>query len=58
MYLGAVAGIPAKARHQIFRAEVGSVRVIDSNPYPGCVICSRDGALGKGDDWQLPGRPQ
>lgn len=57
MYLGAVAGIPAKARHQIFRAEVGSVRVIESNPFPSCVICSGEGALGKGDDWNLPGRP-
>jgi|SRR5215213_853635 len=56
MYLGAVAGIPVKARHQIYRAEVGVVRSISSEQNPQCVICSSKGALGRGDEWLLPGR--
>jgi molybdopterin/thiamine biosynthesis adenylyltransferase len=56
MYLSAVAGIPGRARHQVFRGEVGAVRVIDTAPNPVCIICSESGALGKGDEWPLPGR--
>lgn len=56
MFLGAVAGIPTRARHQIYRAEQGVVRSIENEPSPKCVVCSESGTLGAGDTWVLPGR--
>jgi molybdopterin-synthase adenylyltransferase len=57
MYLSAVTGIPVTARHQVYRAELGIVRSIQNEQVPNCVICSRKGAFGQGDNWVPPGRP-
>lgn len=56
MYLAAVVGFPISARHQIFRAEKGVVHSVLNEPVRECVVCSANGALGKGDAWSLPGR--
>lgn len=58
MFLSAVTGLQLKSRYQIYRGEVGTVRVIGSEPSPDCVVCSPAGAAGKGDQWDLPGRKQ
>jgi molybdopterin-synthase adenylyltransferase len=58
MFLSAVTGLPLKSRYQIYRGEVGTVRAIANSPVPSCVVCSPAGALGKGDEWDLPGRKQ
>ena len=56
MFLSAVTGIPAKARYQIYNGITGSVRSINSVIEPICVVCSKRGALGRGDEWDLPAR--
>jgi molybdopterin-synthase adenylyltransferase len=58
MMLAAVTGMPSSARHQILIGTRGVVRAIDSVAEPGCVICSTRGALGRGDTWPMPGRPE
>ena len=56
MFLGAATGLPNRARHQIVRFESGVVRAVAGEQVPDCVVCSKAGALGRGDDWNLPGR--
>lgn len=56
MFASAVTGLPDRARHQIVRFETGVVRAIGGEQVPDCVVCSRAGALGRGDDWNKPGR--
>ena len=57
MMLSAVAGFPAAARHQVVRFDRGVVRAVESRADPRCVVCSLRGALGRGDLWPMPGRP-
>lgn len=56
MFLSAVAGIPAKARHQSYDAISGAVRPVAATARAGCPICSARGALSRGDSWPLPAR--
>jgi molybdopterin/thiamine biosynthesis adenylyltransferase len=56
MFLSAATGLPDRARHQVARFEAGVVRAISGEQVPNCVVCSKNGALGRGDDWSLPGR--
>lgn len=56
MLLSAVAGLPMKARHQIYLADRGIVRAVESAPVNGCVVCSERGSLARGDLWPLPWR--
>jgi hypothetical protein len=56
MLLAVLANAPFEARHQIYRARDGAVRPIASIAIPDCVICSRAGALGRGDTLALPWR--
>jgi len=56
MFLGAVAGIPAEARYQIYNGVTGTVRAISHTPDPACIVCSPFGALARGDEWPLPAR--
>jgi molybdopterin-synthase adenylyltransferase len=56
MFASAVTGLPARARHLIVRFETGVVRAIGGDQVPECVVCSKAGALGRGDDWNRPGR--
>jgi len=56
MFLSAVTGIGGQARHQIYLGDRGIVRSIESRQTEGCIVCSRRGALGRGDIWKLPWR--
>ena len=56
MFLGAVAGIPAQARYQIYNGITGAVRAVSHTPDPTCIVCSPSGALARGDEWPLPAR--
>lgn len=57
MFLSAVAGVPAAARHQSYDARSGTVRPVAATARDGCPICSPRGALSKGVAWSLPTRP-
>lgn len=57
MFLSAVAGIPSKARFQLYNAISGNLRGVVNPPNPVCVVCSSNGALARGDEWPLPTRP-
>lgn len=56
MFLAAVAGVPSAARMLTYDGKLGSMRAAGMDPRPGCVACSEDGALGRGDKWPLPTR--
>jgi len=58
MFLGVVTGIPVRSRLQYYDAMTGTVRSARLNPEPGCITCSAEGALARGDtpDWPLPTR--
>lgn len=56
-FLAAVTGIPIKTRYQIYNAITGNVRAVASSPDPVCIVCSKRGALARGDEWPLPARP-
>lgn len=57
MMLSAVTGFPSDARHQVYVGTRGVVRTAESLPQKDCVVCSGRGALGRGDSWSMPGRP-
>jgi molybdopterin-synthase adenylyltransferase len=56
LFLSAVAGVPVNARSIRFRAMRGDARVMDDTPREGCVNCSPQAYLGKGDLFPLPRR--
>lgn len=56
MLLSVATGFPSPARHQLYLAHRGSVRTIESTPEMDCVVCSLNGALGRGDSWPMPWR--
>jgi len=56
MFLGAITGMPSSARYQIYNGIDGAVRSIYFMPDPTCIVCSRRGALGRGNEWILPAR--
>jgi molybdopterin-synthase adenylyltransferase len=56
IFLSAVAGVPVGARSIRFRVMRGDARVIDDTPREGCVNCSEQAYLGKGNLHLLPGR--
>ncbi len=56
MFLGAVTPIPASARFQYYDGLRGTVRPTTAVQRPGCVICSKEGALAQGRGWKLPVR--
>jgi len=55
MFLSATVGFPSDARRLIYRATDSALRRLPTEPAPGCIICSDQGAAGRGDnaDWQL-----
>jgi molybdopterin/thiamine biosynthesis adenylyltransferase len=57
MFLGAVAHVPLRARFQLYDGIRGTVRAIEGRPEAGCLVCSDAGALSRGDEWPLIGRP-
>lgn len=54
MFLGVVAGLQTKARYLHYNGLQGTVRPVTAAADPNCVICSRFGALARGDNWPLP----
>jgi molybdopterin/thiamine biosynthesis adenylyltransferase/proteasome lid subunit RPN8/RPN11 len=56
MLLGIVTDLDIRTRYQIARLEEGVVRSVAATPRPHCIVCSRNGAVGRGDAWDLPGR--
>lgn len=56
MFLGSVVGIPIKTRYLIYQGINGKVRPVEETPTPACIVCSENGALGKGNEWPLPAR--
>lgn len=56
MFLAAITGIPAQARYQIYNGISGKVRTIEAISDPSCIVCSKNGASGKGNKWPLPTR--
>jgi hypothetical protein len=56
MFLAAVTGIPLSARHQLYLGERGVVKAAEVTPRPDCIVCSRRGALARGDTWRMPWR--
>jgi Dinucleotide-utilizing enzymes involved in molybdopterin and thiamine biosynthesis family 2 len=57
MFLGATTGIPAHARYQLYNGIAGTVRILKARIEAACIVCSRRGAMGRGDEWALPARP-
>jgi molybdopterin/thiamine biosynthesis adenylyltransferase len=53
MFLAAMVGVPSRARDLVYRIMEGIVKPATSSASPHCVVCSRSGALAKGDSWPL-----
>lgn len=56
MFLGAAIGVPSEARYQIYNGITGKIRIVTGVADQTCVVCSKMGALGRGDEWPLPAR--
>lgn len=56
MFLGAFAHVPVLPRHQMYDGMKGVTRAIGGSPVEDCVICSPEGAMGRGASWTVPGR--
>jgi hypothetical protein len=56
MFMAAFTPVPGEARLQYYNGIAGVVRAATLRADPSCVVCSRSGALGLGDQWSLPGR--
>jgi molybdopterin/thiamine biosynthesis adenylyltransferase len=53
MLLSLAARVPMKGRHVLLNAIAPSLRTVRPAQNPVCFICSRDGALARGDAWPL-----
>jgi molybdopterin-synthase adenylyltransferase len=53
MFLAVVAGFPSDARHLIYDAMRSRLRNVTREPNSTCYICSRVGALARGDTWNI-----
>lgn len=56
MFLAAVAGLPSPARHVLYDGLRSRLRTAKGTPEPECIVCSRSGALAKGDSWPIYAR--
>ncbi len=56
MFLGAVTNTPMNARYQIYDGIRGKTHAVKAKRIPNCVVCSKQGALGRGKGWSLPAR--
>ena len=56
MFLNSALGIPGEARLLNYNAMLGTVRPGFCTPNPSCIVCSRNGAIARGDEWPLPAR--
>jgi hypothetical protein len=57
MFMAAVTPVPGQARFQLYDGIRGTVRPTTARIVPGCIVCSRNGALARGHSWPLPVRP-
>ncbi|MEQ7874263.1 ThiF family adenylyltransferase [Sphingomonas sp. ASV193] len=57
MFMGAVTGMPAHARFQLYDGIRGTVRPTTARIVSNCIVCSSEGALARGPSWPLPVRP-
>ena len=53
MLLSSITGLPIAARHLIYNGISSSLRTARAVPKESCYICSRSGALARGDSWPL-----
>ena len=58
MLLATVSGIPVGARHVLYNGLKSTMRVARAEPDTLCYICSKAGALARGDSWPLFGRTE
>lgn len=56
MFLSALTSFPGNARMLHYDAIRGALRPAVMNPNPNCIVCSRHGALARGETWELPVR--
>jgi molybdopterin/thiamine biosynthesis adenylyltransferase len=56
MVLGTATDAPFATGYLLFNAMAGTVRRAQSAAQPDCLICSKSGALARGDSWPLLGR--
>jgi molybdopterin/thiamine biosynthesis adenylyltransferase len=56
MFMAAFTPVPGAARLQYYNGITGVVRAATLTADPSCIVCSRSGALGLGNEWSLPGR--
>lgn len=56
MLLAIVTGIPVRARHLLYDAMRSAMRAVRAESKADCYICSKAGALARGDSWPLFGR--
>jgi len=56
MLMSAITGLEAKARHIVYLGLSSTMRVISTTPVSGCIVCSPEGRLARGDSWPFPGR--
>jgi molybdopterin/thiamine biosynthesis adenylyltransferase len=56
MLLAVVAGIPMQARHVLYNAITSVMRPVRATPKDDCYVCSRRGALARGESWPIFGR--
>ena len=56
MFMAAFAGLPMPTRLQYYNGLLGTVRAATLRADPSCIVCSRSGALARGDTWSLFGR--
>lgn len=54
MFLAIVADLPSRPRHILYDALQGKVRPATASRYLTCIVCSKHGALAKGNEWSLP----
>jgi molybdopterin/thiamine biosynthesis adenylyltransferase len=53
MMLAVVAAVPVNGRHILYNAIASTLRNVRAQPAPDCFICSRSGALARGNSWPL-----
>lgn len=58
MFLSGLTGYPGEARLLHYDGIRGSMRPQLLAPRHSCIVCSSDGALGRGDTWALPVRKE
>jgi molybdopterin/thiamine biosynthesis adenylyltransferase len=56
MLLSAITGVPSASRYILYDAVNSALRKVRAKPKENCYICSREGALARGDSWPILAR--